>query len=180
MSKGELFTRMTIWIALGGYAIGAAINLLAGQNQRWQLRGRWAWTIACLALLVHVVCAFAFYHNWSHASAYLETARQTAEVTGSNWGGGLFINYGFIAAWVIDTLWQWRGLEAYRRRPLWVTVIWQSVLIFMVFNATVVFKTGVMRWLGWALCLGLAMLWCFSVGRKALLRQSQKSVMLKD
>jgi hypothetical protein len=180
MSKGEFFTRLTIWMALCGYALGAGINLLARQNDRWQLRARWAWTIACLALLVHVVCAFHFYHNWSHASAYLETARQTAEVTGSDWGGGLFINYAFIAAWVIDTGWQWRGLESYRRRPLLLTVIWQGLLIFMVFNATVVFKTGLLRWLGWALCSGLALTWCLTVGRRALFRQNHKSVMIED
>jgi hypothetical protein len=180
MSKGEFFTRMTIWISLCGYALGAGINLLAKQNDKWQLRARWAWTIACLALLVHVVCAFHFYHNWSHASAYLETARQTGEVTGSYWGGGLFINYIFIAIWVLDTFWQWRGIEAYRQRPLAVTIIWQSILIFMVFNATVVFKTGLLRWLGLALCLGLTLLWCFTDGRKALYKQQNTSVMIKD
>ena len=176
MSKGEFFTRMTIWISLCGYALGGGINLLAKQSDRWQSRARWAWTIACLALIVHVACAFHFYHHWSHDSAYLETARQTAEVTGSNWGGGLFINYIFLTCWVLDIVWQWRGLAIYRRRPLIITIIWQSILIFMVFNATVVFKTGLLRWLGLTLCLGLALLWCFAV----LYRQQNASVMIKD
>jgi hypothetical protein len=53
---------------------------------------------------------------------------------------------------VIDVLWWWRGLDAYRRRPLWVTALWQGFLIFIIFNAMVVFKTGLLRWIGAGLC----------------------------
>jgi hypothetical protein len=120
---------------------------------------RISWTIGCLSLLVHAVCAYHFYHNWSQAAAYRDTARQTAEVTGLDWGGGLFINYALIIGWVMDVIWWWRGLEAYRSRPRHLVAAWQGFLIFIVFNATVVFKTGPLRWIGLVLCLGLVFLW---------------------
>src|SRR5687768_15263236 len=63
------------------------------QARRLHYVSRWLWTIACLALLAHVTCAFAFYHQWSHAAAYRHTAEQTAAMTGMNWGGGLYFNY---------------------------------------------------------------------------------------
>jgi hypothetical protein len=115
--------------------------------------------MGCVSLLAHVACAYHFYHNWSQAAAYRETARQTAEVTGLDWGGGLFINYALVIGWVVDVAWWWRGLDAYRNRPRWLVAAWQGFLIFMIFNATVVFKTGPLRWIGLGLCLGLVLLW---------------------
>lgn len=170
MGAGEFLTRVTVWAALCGYAVGAAMQLVAREDRRHQALARWAWTAGCCALLLHLVCAFHFYHGWSQTSAYLETARQTRAVTGLGWGGGLFINYIFIAAWVADVLLWWRSLEAYRQRPLPLVIAWHGLFLFMVFNATVVFKTGVMRWLGLLLCLGLSLLWWFSRAGRALNR----------
>jgi len=159
MNRGELLTRITIWTAIGGYAISVAAVLLQGESQLWQARARWVSTIGCLSLVAHTVCAFHFYHDWSQASAYREVERQTAEVTGSAWGGGLFINYAFQALWMADVIWWWRGLEMYRQRPWLITAAWHGIFIFMLFNATVVFKTGLVRWLGVGLFLALALLW---------------------
>lgn len=164
MSTGEFLTRVTVWIALSGYAVGAASALLARSRKGWDARARWGWTVGCVGLVTHVICAFSFYHHWSHDSAYRETARQTAEVVGLNWGGGLFINYAFVLAWLLEVAWWWRGDNHYWRRPQLVEIIWQGFFIFMIFNATVVFKTGPLRWLGLMLCAGLAILW-WAVGR---------------
>ncbi|MGH9754136.1 MAG: hypothetical protein ACREA2_15265 [Blastocatellia bacterium] len=159
MSKGELLTRITVWLALAGYAIGASVYLLSRGRRSWDVAARMAWTAGCVSLLVHAGAAYHFYHDWSHAVAYRETARQTAEVTGLDWGGGLFINYALIIGWVIDVAWWFRGLDAYRNRPRWLAAAWQGFLLFIIFNATVVFKTGPLRWIGLGLCLGLAFLW---------------------
>ncbi len=102
MTKGELLTRLTIWIALAGYFTGVVALKLSRDRRKWEQAARLAWTIGCLSLLVHVACAFHFYHGWSHDAAYRETARQTSEVTGLDWGGGLYINYAFVTGWVID------------------------------------------------------------------------------
>ncbi|MGH7595293.1 MAG: hypothetical protein ACREOI_03030 [bacterium] len=162
MSTGEILTRVTIWIAIAGYAAGASIFALSRQRAKWNAAARLAWTAACIGLFAHVICAFHFYHGWSHTSAYRDTARQTAEVFGLNWGGGLYINYVFLIGWVIDTLWWWRGLEAYRRRPWPLVAAWHAFLLFIFFNGTVVFAAGPMRWLGLCLCLGLCAVWWYA------------------
>ena len=83
----------------------------------WDAAARLAWTVACAALLAHVACAFHFYHGWGHDAAYLDTARQTNEVFGLDWGGGLYINYALLTGWVLDvSCWWLRGLDSYRRR----------------------------------------------------------------
>lgn len=160
MSSGEFLTRSTIWVSIIAYTIGSFVFAAArrqGEGARW---ARLAWTIGCAALLVHFVCAFHFYHAWSHTAAYIDTGRQTAEVVGINWGGGLFINYAVAIFWIADVAWWWSaGVNSYRRRPWLVTLIWHSFLIFIIFNATVVFKDGLTRWIGLLVCLALGLSW---------------------
>ncbi len=159
MIRGEFLTRLTIWLALSGAALGAVLQFAFRASPKRQAWARWAWTMGGVGLLTHVVCAYHFYHDWSQDSVYRETARQTAEVFGLNWGGGIYVNYAFIAAWLVEVIWWWRGLAVYERRPRAWALAWQGFFLFMVFNATVVFKTGMLRWLGFAMCLGMAVLW---------------------
>lgn len=160
MAGGELLTKMTIWVAVAGYAAGSSAFALSRGKGAWDRLARLAWTVACVALLAHVACAFHFYHGWSHASAYLDTARQTKEVFGLNWGGGLYINYALMLGWVLDVAWWWlRGLDSYRRGCLPLVAAWHGFLLFIFFNATVVFKSGPARWAGLCVCLGLCLAW---------------------
>lgn len=178
MNTGELLTRVTIWISVVAYALGAAVlaftRLRADPTRRvpgtswWDGEtgcisnrlSRFAWTIASVSLIVHATGAFQFYHRWSHSAAYLETARQTKELIGVAWGGGLFINYLVIVVWIVDIGWWWvSGLDSYLRRPWLLLIIWHGFLIFVIFNATVVFKDGWARWLGLVLCLSLIVSW---------------------
>ena len=50
-------------------------------------------TLAFSACLLHVWCAFNYLYQWSHAIACRDTARQTAELFGIQWGDGLYLNY---------------------------------------------------------------------------------------
>ena len=56
---------------------------------------------------MHVICAFQFYHEWSHLVAHEHTARQTAVALGIDWGGGLYMNYLFIGVWMGDVMAWW-------------------------------------------------------------------------
>ena len=160
MNSGEFLTRSTIWISILSYAVGCVVFAMAGRQTQLDRWVRAAWTIGCAALIVHFICAFQFYHSWSHESAYVDTARQTAEVFRVNWGGGLFINYAVASLWFADVAWWWfAGLNAYRRRAWIITLIWHSFLIFIIFNATVVFKDGLTRWIGLLVCLTLVLSW---------------------
>lgn len=167
---GEVLTKLTIWIAVAGYFAGAAAYALSRGRRKWDSFARLAWTAACAALLGHVACAFHFHHGWSHAAAYRDTARQTAEVFRLEWGGGLYVNYALAALWVADVCWWWgRGLRAYRRRPWPLVVAWHAFLLFIVFNGTVVSAGGFVRWAGLGLCLGLVFVW-LNAARKAVPR----------
>lgn len=160
MNRSELLTRASVWLAVSGYAIGVGLILLARGRREWLLTARLVWTIGCVAMIVHIGFAFHFYHGWSHTAAYVETARQTSDVVGIDWGGGVWINYAFVALWAFDAgSWWWNGIEAHRCRYWLLSATWQFLLVFMFFNALVVFESGVMRWLGVAIFLSLGWLW---------------------
>jgi len=160
METGEFLTRATIWTTIAGYTVGSILFALSRGRSRWDSATRITWTIAVVSLIAHFICAYQFYHHWSQRSAYLDTARQTEEVVGLNWGGGLFINYAFLLIWIVDIAWWWlRGLSSYRSRPWPLIALWHGFIIFILFNATIVFKDGMVRWVGLVICLVLVIAW---------------------
>lgn len=160
MTWEDFLTRSTVWLSIAAYAVGCVVFATARGRVACDRWTRLAWTIGCAALLAHFICAFQFVHAWSHSSAYRDTARQTAEVFGINWGGGIFINYAVAILWAGDVVWWWiAGLSSYRRRPWLLTLIWHGFLIFIIFNATVVFGSGLTRWLGLVVSLIVVLSW---------------------
>jgi hypothetical protein len=156
-TTGEWLTRGTVWLALTLYT-GAEI--LRSRNSGINFRSAgYLNTAGCMMFLAHVACAFSYYHNWSHANAYEDTARQTAQLTGWNWGGGIYFNYGFAAAWLTEATWWWLNEDSYHGRPRWMTVAARGFFLFMILNGAVVFAHGAMRAVGIALCLILVVSW---------------------
>ncbi len=134
---------------------------------------RLAWSAGCAFYLAHVAAAFEFRHSWSHAAAYAETARQTLEVFGVDWGGGLYFNYLFTLIWTGDAVYWWlAGLDRYRARSRWVARPVQWFFAFMFFNATIVFGSGTAQWLGAASILVLTLL-AASRSRRFRVRSSE-------
>lgn len=156
----EILTLWTIRIALAFYVLVEAAWLGGARRRALERAARWAWTLGCAFYLVHVCSAFHFYHDWSHSLAYQATARQTQELFGFDWGGGLYLNYAFTTVWLLDAVWCWLSPEGYRTRPRWFGPTVHSFMAFMAFNATVVFAQGVIRWLGLVATIGLGVLWC--------------------
>ena len=152
---GELLTRWTVRIAMACY-LGRVTLDIAGQRSetaaKWK---RGLWTVGCVWFLIHVACAFEFYHDWSHAAAYEHTANQTAAVTGWHWGGGLWINYAFSFVWILDCSAWWRTDPTTYPKRRWLYILTQSTFAFLVFNATVVF--GPRGWI--AIAVGIGILW---------------------
>ena len=91
-------------------------------------------TAGLVTYLLHVGFAFQFFYGWSHSTAYRETARQTEELFGVHWGGGLYLNYLFTILWSADCALSWA--PSFSRRRLRVVI--HAFLAFMVLNATVV------------------------------------------
>src|SRR5258708_31308395 len=108
----EELTRWTIRLALAAYVAALVLRIrekrvgLGNSHSparspgldptRSEKRQRGLWTLGCLLLWAHVACAFAVYHHWSHDDAYARTARETAEMIGVDWGGGIYFNYLFV------------------------------------------------------------------------------------
>ena len=160
MDNGEFLTRATIWITIVAYTAGSVLFARSQGRTCWDSAVRVAWTIAVVSLIAHLICAYQFFHDWSQTSALRETARKTEEVIGLNWAGGLYINYAFLIVWIVDVGWWWiGGLTSYRARPWPLIAVWHGFIIFILFNATVVFKNGPVRWIGVAVCLVLLLAW---------------------
>ena len=159
MTQGELLTRATVWLAVGAYGVGAGTMLLARGRAGWWRRARWLWTIGCGCFLAHVTAAFWFYHHWSHAAAYLETARQTEVMVGIRWGGGLYLNYLFASLWTTEVVWWWVAPARMVGRSAWMVGAIHGFYLFMIFNGTIVFGHGLVQGWGALVFAGLAVAW---------------------
>ncbi|HET6880728.1 MAG TPA: hypothetical protein VFI31_11265 [Pirellulales bacterium] len=164
-SFGELATRWTVRLALTGYFIGAGWRSPSSSLSQQRV-ARLAWTLGCVFYLAHVACAFEYFHHWSHSAAQKSTAKQTAEVTGWHWGGGLYFNYLFAVVWLADTVALWLKPPAMSGRRRWPAMAIQAFMWFMVLNATVVFGHGAVRWFGLAGCSALALRWTYTSARR--------------
>jgi hypothetical protein len=142
MLPAEAITRWTIRAAFAFYVLAMTARLARRVPAAQTIRI--AWTAGCFCYLLHVAAAFHFYHGWSHAAAYRDTACRTAERFGFYWGGGLYFNYAFTIAWVVDTIRLWRRQNI----PRWMRIALHAFFAFMFFNATVVFGAGFIRWAG--------------------------------
>jgi hypothetical protein len=152
MNASEWITRLT---ALGAVTMyGASLLVDRPQGPLAERRAaRWLWTAGAVIYVVHVVCAFALMHDWSHAAAYRHTAARTAELVGLDWGGGLYLNHVFTVVWIGDALWWWLRPASYQARPAWMRIALRGYLAFMVFQATVVFGSWPAQVLGGAIFL---------------------------
>jgi hypothetical protein len=148
MDTGELLTRWSARIALVLYVASLATRGMPAGNHGWLSSSRCLWSAGCGVYLLHVACAFQFIHHWSHSAAFASTARQTAELTGVDWGGGILFNYLFTLIWLADVGWWWLNRESYEARSRFIDWPVQAFLAFIAFNATVVFATGATRWAG--------------------------------
>jgi hypothetical protein len=119
-------------------------------------RGRLArgcWTLAWAAYLVHVAMAFHHIDHWSHEHAIARTHERTG------FGAGVYVSHRFTLLWTVDVAWWWLSPAGYADRPAWEHRGLHGFMAYVVFNATVVFEQGWIRWAGLALFAILAALW---------------------
>ena len=157
VDTGEWLTRGAVWLALSLYV--AAEMAVAFKRGAAGGLARWLNTVGGAVFLLHVVCAFHFYHHWSHAVAYADTMRQTADFAGVNWGGGLYVNYVFTLVWLGELFWCWASPRTFANRPRWIGRGVRGFFMFMIFTGAVVFAHSPMRWYGLLLCALLVVSW---------------------
>ncbi len=174
---GALLTIWTVRLALACYAVVLARQLIAADRRRWQHIARVIWTAGCVLFVIHVACAFHFYHDWSHQHALDHTASETQRLLGFSFGEGIYFSYAFTLLWAADATWWWIAgtHRSSRTRPLGLFV--HAYLFFIAFNGAIVFEDGPTRWAGIAACvlLGLLLLWNV-LGKKGISSEQPSAV----
>ena len=103
------------------------------------------WAAGCALYVSHVICAFEYSHDWSHAAAVEHTALETDRVVGVRRGEGVWVNYAFTLIWIADVFrliylnHNSSSTEARTDRLIHIT------FAFIFFNATVVFGPEIYR-----------------------------------
>lgn len=146
----DVVTRQTARVAVLLWSVAAGALVI-----RRREFGRWVWTFGCVAYLVHVATAFDQVHHWSHAAAFQHVQ------TVSGFGAGLFVSYAFTVLWCADALWWWIGRTGYDARPSWLERTIHGFMAIMVFNGTVIYEAGFIRWAGIVVFCVLAVLLAF-------------------
>ncbi len=153
-----LLTLWTIRLALILLAVVVIAALWPLRGPGWMAAGRVLWTAGCLLAVLHVIGALLLVHGGSWSRAYAHTAQQTREQIGWEFGAGIYFNLAFVAVWVADVAWCWLAPRGYLRRAPVLTAATVGFLLFIAFNATVVFEQGLTRLLGIAATAALALL----------------------
>jgi hypothetical protein len=149
----------TVWASVALFVAGEA-----GKRRVRQRRGEpaWAWPLwaaGALLCVVHSAVTFAARYGWSHEAAVRATAAQTNTMFGLEWGGGIYVNYAFMAAWIGEAIW-WRvDPSGYFARPAAVTAIFRVFYAVVLVNAAVIFAAPSRRVPGVLLMLALILIW---------------------
>ena len=153
----DALLRGSIWLSLVAWA--AAEWLRLSSRRRGAAAARLLWTGGLLLAALHVVSAFQLRHGWSQASAFQETARQTQELLGFRFGGGLYVNHAFLAVWLADAAWWWLRPASFSARPRALDTSIRLFLLFIFVNGAIVFADGPIRLLGGVAVLALGAAW---------------------
>jgi hypothetical protein len=151
----------TIWLALALFVVGETGRSLS----RRSAPPGWAWwsfTLGAALAILHTLLAFDLVHGWVHDDAVQNTRRQTQAVYGVDVPWGIYVNYLFLAVWVVDA-WSWRRARVPSPAVLWALRAFYAVIIV---NAAVVFAAGWRRGLGIAVSGWLAVLWIRDASRR--------------
>jgi hypothetical protein len=152
---GDALTRNSIRLALAFYAL-ALLVMPWLDEAGWAARtprgafARLCWVLALVTYLLHVALAFHYFHHWSHAEAVAHVQER------SGFGPGIAFSHLVSLLWSADAAWWALAPNSYARRPGWVGAVLHGYLLFMTFNATVVYESGAIRWAALALFAALA------------------------
>jgi len=158
---------LTVWsIRLALLLLSLAVFArLCGVGAKVSDHGDWKavraiWVLGCLFALLHGFAVFGYVMHWSHQAALEDTMQRTRQLMGVPFGGGVYFNYAFWVIWTIDATWWCGWPDRYLRRSRSWDFLVIGYLWFIAFNATVVFESGVIRWLGLAATIVIAAAGC--------------------
>jgi hypothetical protein len=67
------------------------------------------WAGACELYFCHIIAAFHFTHDWSHAAAVAIVTEASKALIGRPIEAGIWFNYALLVAWITDAAWLWFG-----------------------------------------------------------------------
>ena len=142
------WTRLSADVALLVFLMAWVLRTYAERlpGGRWARCERWTYAAGGVLMVVHVLVAYGLFHRWSHAAALTHTAEQTRQVVGWAFAGGLYFNFLFVAIYLADIVWRARVAGWKQRTPRAIAYTIDSFLWFIVAMSTVVFESGVVRW----------------------------------
>src|SRR5262245_42608371 len=155
--------RGTMVLATVAWMLGEVLMRRSPASDRL---ARAAWTGGVALALLHVGLAFAFVYTWDHGAAVAATARQTADLFGWGWRGGIYINYVFLTLWLADVCWWWTAPASHAGRSVRLEMARVGIFTFMFFNGAVVFATAATR------LVGIAAVIAVLIGSPVLRRQT--------
>jgi hypothetical protein len=159
MTLPDLAIRGTAWLAMAGYFVGAFLLLRARSRPTRPRAARWAWAAGCDLYFWHVLAAFHFRHDWSHANAVALVAQQSDQLIGRPIEAGIWFNYALMLAWAIDATWLWFDERGYFQRSKSISWALHGFILFMVINGAIVFAPAEVRWPSAAAFVVLAWAW---------------------
>ena len=133
-TPGFWLIRLTIWIAVAGWLLRVFVE---SSGRSLALRDRvirWSWLIGALACVAHVIVAMGIGHCWSLGNAMRHTAMETRRVLRVELPWTVFVNFAFVALWLIDAVREFRRREV---QPL--GAVRHGIWLMMMLNGTVVF-----------------------------------------
>lgn len=155
----DVLVNVSVWLALAGWFAGSMARTLHHRlpNTAAEAVYRIAWLFGSILIVIHILASYGLVHGWSHAAAVQATALESEQVTGIRAGWGVYVNFLFAFVWFCYSLAmvmrrrRWPGVDS--------AVFWFTLLI--VFSATIVFETGVVRLLSMAgfTCLAIISVW---------------------
>jgi hypothetical protein len=164
----------TPWQFAALFAIRAALLLfvavIAGEAMGWHRSSKALaaiWLVGAALAVWHSVGALFAFHDGSQLRAFQSTAEQTQELLGLPFGAGLYVNYAFLVVWSVDAFLAAFLPASHRRLPRMYHGTTLGFLCFIALNATVVFKTGWLRWTG----IGVTLILVALVFRALVFRQ---------
>ena len=139
---GWWLIRVTIWLAVAGWLLRVFVEASGRSLAARERLIRWSWLIGALACVAHVIVAMGFGHCWSLANAMRHTAMETRRVVGVELPWSVFVNFAFVAYWLIDAAREFRSREV---RPL--GAVRHGIWLMMMLNGTVVFGPRYWLWI---------------------------------
>jgi hypothetical protein len=149
---------LSIWLAL----VALLISELGRRRGRPLVSARVAILGSFSGVLltgIHTLLALAAAYGWDHARAVAVTAERAAAVYGVAWPGSLYVNYVFLAWWLIDTIWWWRAPASFLGRPRAIEWLWRMTAFTMVVNGAIIFASTAGRIAGVPLAVALMLAW---------------------